>query len=360
MFDFDFFHILPSELVESLLALALCAIVAFRGVINWIFSKENGIWTTRRIAAETFFWLAGILLTCFLAGDLNRYFMKRLDPSMMIGLSIASAFAILAFATISFADRFGNRFLRLTTVRVARVSHLLLLVAVGCWFTSRMNEPALQHDNEIPLDSQTLMSEDTEYLAITDAGTQIPLFEIDLRDSSSQTRMQLANTTKTPEGAKVIPRGDANLNANCHGWVFTGGKYLLRGRSVDQILSDNGYSVQGTPEAGDVIVYRSEQGELLHTGIVSGILLDGTCIIESKWGISGRFLHQAEDQPYGLNYAFYRSERGGHLVTVIRRKDADSFLAKTPVSSGMSSAGDISAPTTANQPESELESAFSD
>ncbi len=359
MFDFDIL-VLPSELIESLLALAICALLILRAVVHFAFSKAEVGWSRRRVVTEGFFWFSGVLLFCFFAGDLSRVLVRRLDPSMMIGLSLISAIGILAFAIVGFAARFGSSYLGKQASFVTRLTHFLVLVGVGVWFSCRMYQPGTQHLNEIPLDSHTLMSEDTEYLAITDAGTQIPLYEIDIRESNGLVRNQLANSTMIPAGAKVIPRGDANLNANCHGWVFTGGKFLLRGRSVDQILTENGYTVQGIPAAGDVIVYRGGQGELLHTGIVSGILLDGTCIIESKWGIAGRYLHQAEDQPYGLNYAFYRSERGGHLVTVIHRKDAESYLAKAPAPSGGNESSEISTSSTSNRTEEGLETSLSD
>jgi len=56
---------------------------------------------------------------------------------------------------------------------------------------------------------------------------------------------------------------------------------LLRGREVVQILRDNGYRVTLSPRAEDLVVYRNEAGEIVHTGIVSGVLDDGTVLVES-------------------------------------------------------------------------------
>lgn len=327
----------PLEILESLFAVMTCSLVIFRTAYVFLIRRSTPNWTRSRVTLEGFFWLVAVLLAGYLVADLNRTLHDQLDRSALTAVLAVSIVGAVAFSAISLCAGFGAKFLSRRTAMLINIAYLSLLLGAGAWFVNRTYAPTHLTLSEVLGDSMNLMSEASDYVAITDNGSQLTLFEIDLRDRSNETREYLASTTDTPDNAKVIPRAEANINANCHGWVFTAGKYLLKGRSVDLILADNGYTVQGTPEPGDVIVYRNPAGECLHTGIVSGILLDGTCIIESKWGISGRFLHQAEDQPYGLNYAFYRSPRSGHLVTIVHKNDVDSFLTNLKSTGGSDS-----------------------
>ncbi|MGI8980525.1 MAG: hypothetical protein ACR2FY_14955 [Pirellulaceae bacterium] len=107
-----------------------------------------------------------------------------------------------------------------------------------------------------------------------------------------------------------------NGRANCHGWVFTGGEHLLWRDGVELILEDNGYELCQTPLPGDLIVYRNPDGETMHTGVVKTRLFGGGLMIESKWGVGGRFVHRPEQQPYGNNYSYYRSARQGHALAI--------------------------------------------
>lgn len=328
----------PPEILESLLAVTICALLILRTALVVLFSREFSKAGRGQIAVEIFFWLVAVFLAGYLVADMNRAWHETLDRSQITAFIVLSAVGIVVFSGIAITARLGVRFLRPGMHNAFKALYLVLLAGAAAWFVSRTNAPVTFEFSQTPRDSMNLMSEDSTHLAVTDNGAQITLFEIDIRDRSDQAKEYIATSTNTPANAKVIPRGDASINANCHGWVFTGGKYLLKGNSVDMILSDNGYTLQGKPEPGDLIVYRSPGGDCLHTGIVSGILLDGTCIIESKWGIAGRYLHQAEDQPYGLNYAFYRSPRSGHLVTIVHRDDLDAFLTNLKSSPRASSA----------------------
>lgn len=323
--------LVPFEILGALLALFVCALLLFRTTLHYYLTWRNkGQSSSKKWFFEVFYLGAAVIAAAYLAADVNLKLVdEELDRSALAVVSVVSVIAVLLFAAVASAAAFGEGRLRKGALVGARAAHLLIVVGMALWFGSRTELPTEFPVTDEPLDSMNLMEEATEYLAVTDAGTQIPLYHIDLRTRDEETRQYVAAAVDwTPDSSHVIPRASASIHANCHGWVFTGGRFLVRGENVDQILRDNGYTVQGDPQPGDIIVYRSEYGEVLHTGIVSGILLDGTCIIESKWGITGRYLHQAEDQPYGLNYAFYRSERSGHLVTVIHSDEAESFLAQ--------------------------------
>lgn len=104
------------------------------------------------------------------------------------------------------------------------------------------------------------------------------------------------------------------VNANCHGWVFTGGTHFVVNEEVQTILDDNGYQTVGSPRAGDVAVYRNSRGDIIHTGLVRSID-QNKVLVESKWGHCGVFLHPSDVHPYELaECTFYRCNRADHIV----------------------------------------------
>jgi hypothetical protein len=89
---------------------------------------------------------------------------------------------------------------------------------------------------------------------------------------------------------------------------------------VDDILKDNGYAIVDSPATGDLIIYRNPAGQPVHTGFVKAAGQNGFVLIESKWGPLGTFLHMPEDQVYSMTYAFYRSARDTHRLTILEDK----------------------------------------
>lgn len=145
---------------------------------------------------------------------------------------------------------------------------------------------------------------------VTDLGNRVPLQKfVDVVGADAES-FELPQ----PYRDKVIPAGGNDSQANCHGWVFTGGKYLIPGSTVDLILHDNRYDVVTEPKAGDVIIYRNYKNEPIHTGLVKAVGQNGFVLIESKWGPLDTYLHLPEDQIYSTEFAYYRSTRDGHLV----------------------------------------------
>lgn len=116
----------------------------------------------------------------------------------------------------------------------------------------------------------------------------------------------------------VIRREPARDDTNCHGWVFTGGQYWVSGEEVQTILADNGYAEVPTPRAGDLVVYRTQNG-VAHTGVVRYITDGQPVMIESKWAWMGVFLHPVHKSAYGANFTYYRSPRDGHLLAGLAR-----------------------------------------
>lgn len=144
--------------------------------------------------------------------------------------------------------------------------------------------------------------------AITDTGTTIRLGRFVVKEL----------TRPIPDGfdGRVIVADASNSKANCHGWVFTGGEYRVSSEDVDAILRDNRYEKVVEPEATDLIVYRDEEGRVVHTGLVKAIGPGGFALIESKWGPLDIYWHTPDDQIYSSQYDYYRSPRDGHRLRI--------------------------------------------
>ncbi len=228
----------------------------------------------------------------------------------------AALAAVAMLACTPAVRRFVGRCVRpLGRPRVIGVA--ALLAAFGVW-----GYEAWQFDaaNEAELD-RTLgpvdVSPSTRTVAQghTDRGTSIdlaaahdPLSVGELIDISRRT------TSITQHAGQMIHRGTPSDQSNCHGWVFTGGRFHISGRQVDTILSDNGYARVADPAVGDVCVYRTPDGVVAHTAVVRASLPDGTVLVEGKWGRMGVYLHAAGKSCYGTEFTYLRTARGTHLL----------------------------------------------
>jgi hypothetical protein len=155
----------------------------------------------------------------------------------------------------------------------------------------------------------------TEVQAATDAGLQVPLYSLPNEDVERLRSIASDSYVVRDRLARLIRTAEPDLSYNCHGWVFAAGRHWIKGRDVDPILTGNGYRKVAVPQAGDVVVYRSREGStVLHTRLVRTVE-PGLVLIESKWGALGRYVHRAEDQCYGDNFAFYHADRQGHALT---------------------------------------------
>jgi len=130
----------------------------------------------------------------------------------------------------------------------------------------------------------------------------------------------------TPEHEPLVPDGfdgrvivadSSRSPSNCHGWVFTGGRFQVGGADVATILADNGYVAVATPRPADLIVYRDEQGKIVHTGLVKATGPDGFVLVESKWGPLDIYWHTPHDQVYSRRFEYWRSPRAGHELEIV-------------------------------------------
>lgn len=150
--------------------------------------------------------------------------------------------------------------------------------------------------------------------AATDRGTPVALKEpLPAPEEPDPARCEERFLAAAQLNDQVIRRGCGGAQTNCHGWVFTGGRFRLSADDVALILSENGYREVATPAPGDVVVYRTN-GAIGHTGVVRYVTPGEPVLVESKWGDLGVFLHAAERSPYGAEFTFHRSSRSGHAL----------------------------------------------
>ena len=150
--------------------------------------------------------------------------------------------------------------------------------------------------------------------AATDRGTRIVLKEpVVERDVADLIAPESETLRDSPHRDQMIRRGGPTDHSNCHGWVFTGGKFLLSPDDVAAIVKENGYVETLAPQAGDLVVYR-QGGQIAHSAVVRYVTEGQPVLVEGKWGTMGVFLHPADKSCYGTEYTFYRSARAGHLL----------------------------------------------
>lgn len=150
--------------------------------------------------------------------------------------------------------------------------------------------------------------------AVTDRGAAIVLKEpIALRDGTALAGPEERFLRTSNLADQVIRQSAATDLTNCHGWVFTGGKFILSPDDVEAILKDNGYTQTQDPQPGDLVIYR-QGGSIAHSAVVRYVTEGQPVLIEGKWGTLGVFLHSADKSVYGTDYTFHRSGRRGHLL----------------------------------------------
>lgn len=274
---------------------------------------------TRHGSVDSIVYLVGLVAACLLAVDVNEglpanwHGIKRVVLSMGCMLTVTTM-GILMVRFFSM-DKGTKRF--------RYVTWLLLFISFGmsAWTLSRLR---LRIDNYESFGASDMLpgelKDDHEHHGVTDQGRWVPLYRFAANAEKFASFSQTFGKRFANFSTALIHRRDADQTANCHGWVFTGGQHLLRGEGVAKILEDNGYQEVAIPVPGDIIIYRDAFGVILHTGLVQGVLKEGTVMIESKWGVDQRFLHLPTDQPYSANYQYYHTDRGSHQIEV--RSDA--------------------------------------
>lgn len=151
-------------------------------------------------------------------------------------------------------------------------------------------------------------------VAVLAAGQQL-VFHSDRERRDFLARMEqkfLANTNQSVKDLVQVTEPD--LRSNCHGWIFTGGRFVVHDAQIPSILADNGYHAVEEPVEGDLSVF-ARNGNVKHSGIVRRSA-DNALFIESKWGPFSVYRHSLEAHPYPRECTFYRGLRNSHLLKI--------------------------------------------
>ena len=173
---------------------------------------------------------------------------------------------------------------------------------------------------------------DAEVRAVTDRGTVVPLRVASMpRGPDALAVMEEKLFRSTPCRDQLIRRRPPDDVSNCHGWVFTGGRFWLSSEGVDLILAENGYAVVTDPRPGDLGVYRDPgQGPAAHSSVVRYVAPGMPVLVEGKWGCGPVYLHPFDQSVFGPTCVYYRSERSGHMLIGLGGPASPSVHPPTP------------------------------
>jgi hypothetical protein len=215
------------------------------------------------------------------------------------------------------ASPWFGRLLAMRAVRLGAVVLVSLGVGAAAWWQLAAVESSAQAladrlDETTHIQSNLNTSTNT---ATTDRGNPIELLSLTGPEHPEQL-LEYQKQLTADFDLSFIRRQPVSALTNCHGWVFAGGEYWIRGRSVPQILDDNGYRFTTYPRRGDLVIYRDGVDSVSHSGIVRYVSRGEPTLVESKWGAAGVYLHPVDKTPYGKSFAYYHSRRSGHKLTI--------------------------------------------
>lgn len=234
-----------------------------------------------------------------------------------LALTVLGAFAVLGSDWLARRTVATGAALRKPGARwgLATATGLLLAIGAGVAF-ERADEAAMNETSrELELFTGRPQSHPVAGVRLaTDLGSTVTAREPnEVRETAALTEPELRLLANGKHHDNVIRLGPADERSNCHGWVFTGGKFILSPDDVELILKENGYDPIAVPQAGDVVIYRNN-GAVSHTAVVRYVTPGQPVLVAGKWGVLGVFLHPVEKSCYGTEFTYYRSTRSGHVV----------------------------------------------
>lgn len=290
--------------------LSLCVTIGY--VVRLIFGRTERFLPWNRGTA----FAAALTLCLFAIDSMNLAHRYLASNDRLLGtVAVIAATIWLAWLHLKHVQTPWERFCRCPSACFMLAS----TVGLVAWSSYQFQDHVSPHPKKpfLVLSLPGKKSEVQEFVALTDRNHPIKVYRLDQNATDSEDVEYPENGYSIEFSGNVIQRAPAGPLANCHGWVFLDAQYLISGEAVQRILDDNGYEVVQEALAGDVIVYRDTDQNIVHTGVVRGVLDDGTIIIESKWGTEGVFLHNPLETPYLSNFEYYRSPRPTHRVNIV-------------------------------------------
>src|SRR5688572_8375408 len=238
------------------------------------------------------------------------------DLTIYLLLLLAAVVAALAAGTLLAVEFLASgtsrqRLSRVLTPKVTCVGVLCISLLASRYLAAHVLQSLKQTSNGQSLDLEDVPVLSTQ--ALTDKGRAIGLFHFKMHSTPDEMAQFIGAEQKALD--QFIRLTEPDSTANCHGWVFTGGKYGIRDPDVAGILADNDYAEVTEPREGDLAIYfKGEQ--ISHAGLVRLADKKSPILVESKWGPFGVYLHPVEKHPWPGPCKFYRSPRSGHLLVV--------------------------------------------
>lgn len=242
---------------------------------------------------------------------------------------------VLASLLLTLCSQRAASALARVTMCVCTPAFLWSALAIGCPMTAALmvvasTAPATHLEQTEPLPAVQWLPPVVQLpadTAVTDRGRDVFLWKALLKPNLEVADELQAAAEHELRVADLVGRvmliAPADRSSNCHGWVFTGGPYLIPDWEVELILQDNDYHTTEAPAVGDLVVYRNERGTICHTATVWGLGEDARVLLESKWAWLGRYLHPPDASLYGSHWEYYHSSRRGHRLRHIRERDLD-------------------------------------
>ena len=299
-----------------------------------IFFLAGGIWRlvarkrfrqTTEMAFGVLFFVASALIVVD-ASEASQVLSSQAKVLFNFGYLILFSIS-LYFGTRAFEPRIGTYPL----MRIVRTWTVIVLgFSMVIWSYHRVQVRSFAIDFigiEPSLPGKVLLNNLSQ--GMTDQGTLIPVYRLDVTKATFKDYVTSSEGNLRLYEHSAVLRAPADETANCHGWVFTTGQFLLKGSDIGHILRDHQYFEVSEPKCQDIVIYRDGAGNILHTALVQAVLPDGTIMAESKWGMLQRFLHRPEDQPYSTIFQFYRTCRPNHLIKIQSAKSDDIAISKT-------------------------------
>lgn len=253
-----------------------------------------------------------IILAADAINLLNSFQFRKLQP-----LGYFPLLFVMLGSTWLFVRSLGylNRTTHNATSKLISSCCILTLVVLNVWCWQRIESRSEVEDFNLSAALPGELVQEMGMVGATRAGNPVALFRLDVGKSVFDQYAQAMKERESRVADPLIDMAEPSMEYNCHGWVFTGGKFFIRGSDIPQILKDNCYTKVDAPKENDIVLYRSALGNILHTGLVRTVLAEGIVLIESKWGASGRYLHKPENQPYSQTFEYYRGG-SNHIIQI--------------------------------------------
>src|SRR5262249_29264911 len=134
----------------------------------------------------------------------------------------------------------------IATLISARRVHAVFILAAGpiaaaawVYHVDHLNDTPGPDLSEIVNMNRPAGPDPADYIAMTDQGTALPLYRRNPDPADLEIEQKFQANLRAAWALKVIQTAGADAAYNCHGWVFAGGRFHIRGQDIETILAEN-------------------------------------------------------------------------------------------------------------------------